>query len=65
MLPPGQVQIIDLDEPEWADPKGLVLHAETALDPESGAPELPFTTDPSARRALAEAIAHARGRQPR
>ncbi|WP_234341493.1 ATP-binding protein [Streptomyces sp. NRRL S-1813] len=56
-LPRGQVQIIDLDEAEWADPKGLVLHAETALTPESGAPELPYTTDPSARRALAEAIA--------
>lgn len=56
-LPRGQVQVIDLDEAEWADPKGLVLHAETALTPESGAPELPYTTDPSARRALAEAIA--------
>lgn len=56
-LPRGQVQIIDLDEAEWADPKGLVLHAETALTPESGAPELPYTTDPSARRALAEAVA--------
>ncbi|MFD3424146.1 ATP-binding protein [Streptomyces decoyicus] len=56
-LPRGQVQIIDLDEAEWADPKGLVLHAETALTPEAGAPELPYTTDPSARRALAEAIA--------
>ncbi|MGW7577822.1 ATP-binding protein [Streptomyces sp. NPDC054765] len=56
-LPRGQVQIIDLDEPEWADPKGLVLHAETALSPEAGAPELPCTTDPSARRALAEALA--------
>ncbi|WP_437042612.1 ATP-binding protein [Streptomyces angustmyceticus] len=56
-LPSGQVQIIDLDAAEWADPKGLVLHAETALTPEAGAPELPFTTDPSARRALAEALA--------
>ncbi|WP_244418445.1 ATP-binding protein [Streptomyces hygroscopicus] len=56
-LPRGQVQVIDLDEAEWADPKGLVLHAETALTPESGAPERPYTTDPSARRALAEAIA--------
>ncbi|WP_326618154.1 ATP-binding protein [Streptomyces decoyicus] len=56
-LPRGQVQVIDLDEAEWADPKGLVLHAETALTPESGAPELPYTTDPSTRRALAEAIA--------
>ncbi|MFJ5796749.1 ATP-binding protein [Streptomyces decoyicus] len=56
-LPRGQVQVIDLDEAEWVDPKGLVLHAETALTPEAGAPELPYTTDPSARRALAEAIA--------
>ncbi|MFF7412060.1 ATP-binding protein [Streptomyces lydicus] len=56
-LPASQVQIIDLDAPEWADPKGLVLHAETALDAGSGAPELPYTTDPAARRALAEALA--------
>ncbi|MGW2394414.1 ATP-binding protein [Streptomyces lydicamycinicus] len=56
-LPSGQAQIIDLDAPEWADPKGLVLHAETALDPGAGAPELPFTTDPTVRRPLAEALA--------
>ncbi|MGW9047634.1 ATP-binding protein [Streptomyces lydicus] len=56
-LPATQVQVIDLDAPEWADPKGLVLHAETALDAGSGAPELPYTTDPAARRALAEALA--------
>ncbi|MFF4601146.1 ATP-binding protein [Streptomyces sp. NPDC001339] len=61
-LPHGQVQLIDLDAPEWADPEGLVLHAETALDRASGAPErsraLPHaTTDPVARRALAEALA--------
>ncbi|MFH8631472.1 ATP-binding protein [Streptomyces lydicus] len=56
-LPASQVQVIDLDAPEWADPKGLVLHAETALDAGSGAPELPYTTDPAARRALAEALA--------
>ncbi|WP_043270881.1 hypothetical protein [Streptomyces sp. CT34] len=55
--PGGQVQIIDLDEPEWADPEGLVLHAETALTPETGAPDLPYTTDPAARRALAGALA--------
>ncbi|MFI2263381.1 ATP-binding protein [Streptomyces tubercidicus] len=55
-LPTGQAQIIDLDAPEWADPQGLVLHAETALDPEAGAPELPFTTDPAVRRELAEAL---------
>ncbi|MDC7336611.1 hypothetical protein PQR15_08995 [Streptomyces lydicus] len=58
-LPASQVQVIDLDAPEWADPKGLVLHAETALDAGSGAPELPYTTDPAARRALAEALAAA------
>ncbi|MGW3012556.1 ATP-binding protein [Streptomyces sp. NPDC001219] len=56
-LPPGQAQIIDLDAPEWADPEGLVLHATTALDPEAGAPDLPFTTDPAVRRPLAEALA--------
>lgn len=56
-LPSGQAQIIDLDAPEWADPEGLVLHAETALNPDVAAPELPYTTDPSARRALAEALA--------
>ncbi|MFI1433735.1 ATP-binding protein [Streptomyces lydicus] len=56
-LPASQVQVIDLDAPEWADPKGLVLHAETALDAGSGSPELPYTTDPAARRALAEALA--------
>ncbi|MFF2812010.1 ATP-binding protein [Streptomyces sp. NPDC058000] len=56
-LPRRQVQLIDLDDPEWADPEGLVRHAETALTPEAGAPDLPFTTDPVARRALAEALA--------
>ncbi|MFE7294520.1 ATP-binding protein [Streptomyces sp. NPDC057579] len=56
-LPRGQVQVVDLDEPEWADPEGLALQAETALAPEAGAPDLPFTTDPAARRALAEALA--------
>lgn len=56
-LPPGKAQIIDLDAPEWADPKGLVRQAEAALTPGAGAPELPYTTDPSARRALAEALA--------
>ncbi|MEU6329166.1 ATP-binding protein [Streptomyces sp. NPDC047049] len=56
-LPSGQAQILDLDAPEWADPEGLVRHAEAALTPDAGAPELPYTTDPSARRALAEALA--------
>ncbi|MFI9082005.1 ATP-binding protein [Streptomyces sioyaensis] len=54
-LPSGQVRVIDLDDPEWADPEGLVRHAEAALS--LGPPELPFCTDPSARRALAEALA--------
>ncbi|MET8676674.1 ATP-binding protein [Streptomyces sp. NPDC004647] len=56
--PSGVVQIIDLDEPEWADPEGLVLHADAVLDPRFGAPELPFTADPEARHALAASIAH-------
>ncbi|MEU5546887.1 ATP-binding protein [Streptomyces sioyaensis] len=54
-LPSGQVRIIDLDDPEWADPEGLVRHAKAALT--LGPPELPFCTDPSARRALAEVLA--------
>ncbi|MGG7575076.1 ATP-binding protein [Streptomyces sirii] len=60
-LPPGVAQIIDLDAPEWADPEGLVLQAEALLNPQFGAPELPFTTEPDARRALAEAIARHAG----
>ncbi|WP_425826018.1 ATP-binding protein [Streptomyces fractus] len=56
-LPTGVARIIDLDAPEWADPEGLVLQAEAQLNPQFGAPELPFTTDPGARRALAQAIA--------
>ncbi|MEU8686079.1 ATP-binding protein [Streptomyces sp. NPDC048611] len=60
-LPPGVAQVIDLDAPEWADPEGLVLQAEALLNPQFGAPELPFTTEPDARRALAEAIARHAG----
>ncbi|MGW3141158.1 ATP-binding protein, partial [Streptomyces sp. NPDC001139] len=30
-LPSGAVQVMDLDEPEWADPESLVLHAQAAL----------------------------------
>ncbi|MFF3269323.1 ATP-binding protein [Streptomyces chrestomyceticus] len=56
-LPSGQGQIIDLDEPRWADLEGLVHQVETSLAPEAGAPVLPYTEDPDARRALAEAIA--------
>ncbi|MFI2240954.1 ATP-binding protein [Streptomyces chrestomyceticus] len=60
-LPPGVARIIDLDAPEWADPEGLVLQAETLLNPQFGAPELPFTREPDARRSLAEAIARSVG----
>ncbi|MGW2237427.1 ATP-binding protein [Streptomyces sp. NPDC001759] len=63
-LPPGAAQVIDLDEPEWADPEGLVLHAQAALDPEFGAPELPFTVDPAARLALGAAIGRRAGTSP-
>ncbi|MFG2192535.1 ATP-binding protein [Streptomyces sp. NPDC048639] len=60
-LPPGTALIIDLDDPQWADPEGLVLQADAMLRPEFGAPELPFTTDDAARRALATAIARRAG----
>ncbi|MGR8007896.1 ATP-binding protein [Streptomyces hypolithicus] len=63
-LPPGAVQVIDLDEPQWADPEGLVLHAEAALSPQFGAPELPFTVGSEARHALATAIARRAGTSP-
>ncbi|MEV6588121.1 ATP-binding protein [Streptomyces acidicola] len=64
VLPPGTVQVIDLDEPEWADPEGLVLHAQAALNPEFGAPELPFTVDPAVRLALGAAIGRRAGTSP-
>ncbi|MGW2337556.1 ATP-binding protein [Streptomyces sp. NPDC001685] len=60
-LPPGTAQIIDLDAPEWADPDLLVRYAQAALDPEFGAPELPFTVDPAARLALGAAIGRRAG----
>ncbi|MEV0094345.1 ATP-binding protein [Streptomyces sp. NPDC050738] len=63
-LPPGEVQVLDLDDPQWADPEGLVLHAAAALDPQLGAPELPFTSDPGARLELAMAIAQRAGNSP-
>ena len=63
-LPPGAGRIIDLDEPEWADPEGMVLHAQAALNPDFGAPELPFTVDPAARLALAAAVARRAGTSP-
>jgi hypothetical protein len=56
-LPPGTVQVIDLDEPEWDDPEGLVLQADALLSPQFGAPELPFTTDSQTRGRLAATIA--------
>ncbi|MFI5657899.1 ATP-binding protein [Streptomyces sp. NPDC051684] len=56
-LPAGTVQVIDLDAPEYLDVPGLSLQAEVALDPAFGAPELPFTVDAGARRALASALA--------
>ncbi|MFD5428732.1 ATP-binding protein [Streptomyces sp. NPDC127084] len=63
-LAPGTVQVIDLDAPQWADPDGLVLHAQAALDPEFGAPELPFTVVPSTRLALGAAIGRRAGTSP-
>ncbi|MBB1245969.1 ATP-binding protein [Streptomyces durbertensis] len=60
-LPPGAAQVIDLDEPRWADPDGLALQAEAQLDPLFGAPDLPFTTDPAARRALGRALTERTG----
>ncbi|MEU3709943.1 ATP-binding protein [Streptomyces catenulae] len=60
-LPPGVARIIDLDAPEWADPHGLMRQAEALLSPRFGAPELPFTSDPDARRALAAAMARRAG----
>ncbi|MEU6147558.1 ATP-binding protein [Streptomyces sp. NPDC047081] len=64
-LPPGAVQVIDLDEPRWADGPGLVRQADALLGPEAaGVPERPFTSDSSTRRALAEAIARRAGTSP-
>jgi hypothetical protein len=63
-FPAGTVQVIDLDAPQWADPQGLVLQAEALLSPQLGAPDLPFTTSPRARRSLAEAIGRRAGTNP-
>ncbi|MGW7197283.1 ATP-binding protein [Streptomyces chryseus] len=60
-LPSGAVQVIDLDEPEWADPDLIVLHAEAALSSQFGAPVLPITADPEARLDLAEAVGRRAG----
>ncbi|WP_030896526.1 hypothetical protein, partial [Streptomyces sp. NRRL S-474] len=63
-LPAGVVQIIDLDEPQWADPEGLVRHAEAALRPSFAGVNLPFTVDPEIRHALAAAIGRRAGTSP-
>ena len=55
-LPPGGAQLIDLDAPQWADTEGLALQAAVLLDPEFGAPELPFTVDRDQRRAVADTL---------
>ncbi|MGP3774657.1 SUKH-4 family immunity protein [Streptomyces sp. SDT5-1] len=55
-LPAGTAQVIDLDAPEHADPQGLLLQVQTALDPNFGAPRLPFTEDPQMRLWLAQGI---------
>ncbi|MDI3420758.1 ATP-binding protein [Streptomyces luteolus] len=52
-LPPGTVQIIDLDEPQWADPQGLTRQAEALLTQRS-----------AAQPALAAAIARHAGTSP-
>ncbi|MDI3407188.1 ATP-binding protein [Streptomyces cavernicola] len=52
-LPPGAVQVIDLDEPQWADPQGTARQAE-ALLAQSGA----------ARPELAAAVARRAGGSP-
>lgn len=63
-LPADAVQIIDLDEPQWADSEGLVRHAEAALNPSFAGADLPFTVDPKTRHALAAAIARRAGTSP-
>ncbi|MFJ9178777.1 SUKH-4 family immunity protein [Streptomyces sp. NPDC102360] len=56
-LPAGAAQVIDLDAPEHADLQGLTLQTQLALDPNFGAPRLPFTEDPQMRLWLAQGIA--------
>ncbi|KUO14715.1 ATP-binding protein [Streptomyces dysideae] len=63
-LPADALQIIDLDEPPWADPVGLVRHAEAALAPSFAGADLPFTVDPEARHAVAAAIGRRAGTSP-
>ncbi|OAH14363.1 hypothetical protein [Streptomyces jeddahensis] len=63
-LPSGALRIIDLDEPQWADPEGLVRHAEAALSPQFAGTDVPFTEHPEDRRALAAAIGRRAGTSP-
>ncbi|MDT0381011.1 ATP-binding protein [Streptomyces sp. DSM 42041] len=51
------VLVLDLDHPQWWETEGLAAQVEAALDPRSGAPELPFSRDSTARAAVAQAIA--------
>lgn len=60
-LPADAALVIDVDDPQWWDADGLAGQVEAALDPRLGAPELPFTTDTTARTALAAAIARRAG----
>ncbi|OEJ28300.1 hypothetical protein AR457_31375 [Streptomyces agglomeratus] len=63
-LPPGTTQVIDLDDPEWADPEAIARQAEAMLNPAFLAPDLPFTTDAAVRRTLAEKIGRRAGSSP-
>ncbi|CAL9546694.1 hypothetical protein SUDANB58_04362 [Streptomyces sp. enrichment culture] len=63
-LPPGTVQIVDLDEPQWADPEGLVRHAQAALSPQFAGRVLPFAVDLESRRSLSAAIGRRAGTSP-
>ncbi|MFM9372171.1 ATP-binding protein [Streptomyces sp. Da 82-17] len=60
-LPADDILVIDVDDPQWWNADGLAGQVETALDPQLGAPELPFTTDPAERTALAAAITRRAG----
>ncbi|MCZ4604590.1 ATP-binding protein [Streptomyces sp. Lzd4kr] len=63
-LPADALQIIDLDEPPWADPEGVVRHAQAALDPSFAGADLPFTLDPEVRQTLATIIGRRAGTSP-
>lgn len=60
-LPDHDFLVVDVDDPQWWDADGLARQVETALDPRYGAPELPFTTDATARGRLSTAITRAAG----